>query len=64
MHLLRHRLGLVGAFGYDLLLQFDPIAMHLPRDNAKTLHLFLCDFGLLDLMVRIVNVVRMVTREP
>ncbi len=37
------RLGLIGAFGYDLLLQFDPIALRLPRDNHKTLHLFLCD---------------------
>ena len=37
------RLALLGAFGYDLLLQFDPITLRLPRDNAKTLHLFLCD---------------------
>ena len=37
------RLGLVGAFGYDLLFQFDPIEFHLPRDDAKDLHLFLCD---------------------
>ena len=37
------RLGLLGAFGYDLLLQFDPIALRLPRVDAKTLHLFLCD---------------------
>jgi anthranilate synthase len=44
---LRHpddsRLALVGAFGYDLLLQFDPIKMRLPRQDQKTLHLFLCD---------------------
>jgi anthranilate synthase len=37
------RLALVGAFGYDLLLQFDPIRLSLPRDDTKTLHLFLCD---------------------
>ena len=37
------RLMLLGAFGYDLLLQFDPIKLRLPRENAKTLHLFLCD---------------------
>lgn len=37
------RLGLVGAFGYDLLFQFDPIRMRLPRDGHKSLHLFLCD---------------------
>ena len=37
------RLALIGAFGYDLLLQFDPIKLRLPRENVKTLHLFLCD---------------------
>lgn len=37
------RLALLGAFGYDLLLQFDPITQRLPREDAKTLHLFLCD---------------------
>ncbi len=38
------RLALVGAFGYDLLFQFDPIKLKLPRgDNHKDLHLFLCD---------------------
>jgi len=37
------RLALIGAFGYDLLLQFDPIKLRLPRDGHKTLHLFLCD---------------------
>ena len=37
------RLMLVGAFGYDLLLQFDPIQMRLPRQGHKGLHLFLCD---------------------
>ncbi len=34
---------LAGAFGYDLLFQFDPIEMRLPRQGAKDLHLFLCD---------------------
>ncbi|MBE0656322.1 MAG: anthranilate synthase component I [Bryobacteraceae bacterium] len=37
------RLGLVGAFGYDLLFQFDPIELKLPRGEQKDLHLFLCD---------------------
>ncbi len=37
------RLNLAGAFGFDLLFQFDPIALHLPRQKTKTLHLFLCD---------------------
>jgi len=37
------RLMLTGAFGYDLLLQFDPIEQRLPRGDQKTLHLFLCD---------------------
>ena len=37
------RLSLVGAFGYDLLFQFDPIELKLPRDGRKDLHLFLCD---------------------
>lgn len=37
------RLALVGAFGYDLLLQFDPIHLRLPRDGHKGLHLFFCD---------------------
>jgi anthranilate synthase len=37
------RLALIGAFGYDLLLQFDPIRMRLPREGHKGLHLFLCD---------------------
>jgi anthranilate synthase len=37
------RLGLVGAFGYDLLFQFDPIEFRLPRESTKDLHLFLCD---------------------
>jgi len=37
------RLGLVGAFGYDLLFQFEPIEKRLPRTRQKDLHLFLCD---------------------
>jgi anthranilate synthase len=37
------RLGLVGAFGYDLIFQFDPIELKLPRGETKALHLFLCD---------------------
>ena len=37
------RLALVGAFGYDLLFQFDPIELKLPREGRKDLHLFLCD---------------------
>ena len=42
-HPLASRLALVGAFGYDLLLQFDPIERKLPRNEVKDLHLFLCD---------------------
>ena len=37
------RLPLVGAFGYDLLFQFDPIELQKPRHGSKDLHLFLCD---------------------
>jgi anthranilate synthase len=37
------RLALIGAFGYDLLFQFDPIALKHPRENVKDLQLFLCD---------------------
>jgi anthranilate synthase len=37
------RLALVGAFGYDLLFQFDPIRLKLPRRGAADLRLFLCD---------------------
>ncbi|MGH9722506.1 MAG: anthranilate synthase component I [Bryobacteraceae bacterium] len=37
------RLALVGAFGYDLLFQFEPIQKKLPRAGHKDLHLFLCD---------------------
>ncbi len=36
-------LALVGAFGYDLLFQFDPIDLRLERGAQKDLHLFLCD---------------------
>ena len=36
-------LGFVGAFGYDLLFQFEPIQKKLPRDGHKDLHLYLCD---------------------
>jgi anthranilate synthase len=42
-HPLAARLALAGAFGYDLLLQFDPIERKLPRHDVKDLHLFLCD---------------------
>lgn len=37
------RLSLAGAFGYDLLFQFDPIELRLARTRRKDLHLFLCD---------------------
>jgi anthranilate synthase len=37
------RLSLIGAFGYDLLFQFEPIPQRMPRDGQKDLHLFLCD---------------------
>jgi anthranilate synthase len=37
------RLALVGAFGYDLLFQFDPIRQRLARNGQKDLHLLLCD---------------------
>jgi anthranilate synthase len=37
------RLGLIGAFGYDLLFQFEPIQKRLPRHGHKDLHLYLCD---------------------
>jgi anthranilate synthase len=37
------RLSLIGAFGYDLLFQFEPITQRLARDGQKDLHLFLCD---------------------
>ena len=37
------RMALIGAFGYDLLFQFDPVELKLPRDGQKDLHLFFCD---------------------
>lgn len=37
------RLFLCGAFGYDLLFQFDPIEQKLPREGTKLLQLYLCD---------------------
>ncbi|MFN7995714.1 MAG: anthranilate synthase component I [Bryobacteraceae bacterium] len=36
-------LALAGAFGYDLLFQFEPIQKKLPRNGHKDLHLFFCD---------------------
>ena len=36
-------LGLVGAFGFDLLFRFDPIELKLPRQNVLDLRLFLVD---------------------
>jgi anthranilate synthase len=36
-------LNLIGAFGYDLLFQFEPIPQRLPRHDHKDLHLFFCD---------------------
>lgn len=37
------KLSFVGAFGYDLLFQFDPIQLRLERGDRKDLHLFFCD---------------------
>jgi anthranilate synthase len=37
------KLAFAGAFGYDLLFQFEPIPLRLPRDGHKDLQLFLCD---------------------
>src|SRR6266403_658287 len=37
------RLALIGAFGFDLLFQFEPIEKKLPRSGHKDLHLFFCD---------------------
>jgi anthranilate synthase len=36
-------LGLVGAFGFDLLFRFDPIELKLPRQETHDLRLFLYD---------------------
>ncbi len=41
-HPLASRLALAGAFGYDLLFQFDPIDLKLPRKDVKDLRLFFC----------------------
>ena len=38
-----NRLALVGAFGYDLLFQFDPIHLRHAREGVKDLQLLLCD---------------------
>lgn len=47
IHEFRHpedtRLCLIGSFGHDLLLQFDPIRLRMLRDGREDLHLFLCD---------------------
>jgi len=37
------KLALIGAFGYDLLFQFEPIELKLPRAGVEDLHLYLCD---------------------
>jgi anthranilate synthase len=37
------KLAFAGAFGYDLLFQFEPIPLRLPREGRKDLQLFLCD---------------------
>jgi len=37
------KLAFAGAFGYDLLFQFEPIPLRLPRTSRKDLQLFLCD---------------------
>lgn len=38
-----NKLAFAGAFGYDLLFQFEPIPLQLPRSTQKDLHLYLCD---------------------
>ena len=38
-----NKLAFAGAFGYDLLFQFEPIPLRLPRTGHKDLQLFLCD---------------------
>jgi anthranilate synthase len=42
-HPIASRMALAGAFGYDLLFQFDPIELKLPRHDVKDLRLFFCD---------------------
>ena len=37
------KLAFVGAFGYDLLFQFEPIPLRLPRETRRDLQLYLCD---------------------
>jgi anthranilate synthase len=37
------KLAFAGAFGYDLLFQFEPIPLRLPRESRKDLQLYLCD---------------------
>jgi anthranilate synthase len=37
------KLALIGAFGYDLLFQFEPIELKLPRTGVRDMHLYLCD---------------------
>ncbi|HEX4276150.1 MAG TPA: anthranilate synthase component I [Bryobacteraceae bacterium] len=37
------KLAFAGAFGYDLLFQFEPIPLRLPRESRKDLQLFFCD---------------------
>ena len=37
------KLAFAGAFGYDLLFQFEPVPLRLPRDTRKDLQLFLFD---------------------
>jgi len=37
------KLAFMGAFGYDLLFQFEPIPLRLPREGRKDLQLFFCD---------------------
>ncbi len=37
------KLAFAGAFGYDLLFQFEPIPLRLAREGRKDLQLFLCD---------------------
>src|SRR5438067_1733056 len=37
------KLAFAGAFGYDLLFQFEPIPLRLPRESRRDLQLFLCD---------------------
>jgi anthranilate synthase len=38
-----NKLAFAGAFGYDLLFQFEPVPLRLPRETRKDLQLFFCD---------------------